>query len=227
MHYLHVGYVGLAGSARYMEMADFLLGWIGIDIAGDDGTKLGQSPEELDTIFVWDRAEPPPIYTHCERCGGRFYAPGMACGPGGWSPIRAVRRIFVRRQPKSVCHCPMAEQRAVASRPARRRWTLLPITTRSPSPSVASQPSVSMLPEDCPVRQAVEGKSTAAQLVSGGTTVVSTGVEVGKLAWRAGRLVVRVALIVPSVIRALAPSRRERERTPPRTAKARPQLPRP
>ena len=38
----HIGYVGLVWNARWMEMADFLVGWTTIDIAGDDGHKLGK-----------------------------------------------------------------------------------------------------------------------------------------------------------------------------------------
>jgi len=37
----HLGYVGLVWNARWMEMVDFIVGWTTIDIAGDDGTKLG------------------------------------------------------------------------------------------------------------------------------------------------------------------------------------------
>ncbi len=37
----HLGYVGLVWNARWMEMVDFIVGWTTIDIAGDDGAKLG------------------------------------------------------------------------------------------------------------------------------------------------------------------------------------------
>jgi len=38
----HLGYVGLVWNARYAEMADFVLGWVLLDVAGDDGYKIGR-----------------------------------------------------------------------------------------------------------------------------------------------------------------------------------------
>jgi hypothetical protein len=38
----HIGYVGFVWNLRYMEMVDFMLGWFGLDIAGDDGYDVGQ-----------------------------------------------------------------------------------------------------------------------------------------------------------------------------------------
>ncbi len=38
----HVGFIGLVWNARYMEMADFVLGWTTLDIAGDDGFAVGK-----------------------------------------------------------------------------------------------------------------------------------------------------------------------------------------
>jgi hypothetical protein len=35
-HYLHLGWFGLVLTPRYLEMADFLLGWTTLDIGGDD-----------------------------------------------------------------------------------------------------------------------------------------------------------------------------------------------
>jgi hypothetical protein len=37
----HIGYVGFVWNLRYMEMVDFMLGWVGLDIAGDDGYDVG------------------------------------------------------------------------------------------------------------------------------------------------------------------------------------------
>ena len=43
VHFLpHIAYVGLVWNLRYAEMADFLLGWFGLDIAGDDGYAVGK-----------------------------------------------------------------------------------------------------------------------------------------------------------------------------------------
>lgn len=44
IHYLHVGWLGIVGNARYMEMVDFVLGWTTLDLAGDDGHKLSKWP---------------------------------------------------------------------------------------------------------------------------------------------------------------------------------------
>lgn len=38
-HYIHLGWIGLAGNPRYLQMADFLLGWFMIDLCQDDGPK--------------------------------------------------------------------------------------------------------------------------------------------------------------------------------------------
>ena len=38
VHYFpHLGYVGFCWGLRWTELADFMLGWTTIDIAGDDG----------------------------------------------------------------------------------------------------------------------------------------------------------------------------------------------
>ena len=35
-HYLHLGWIGLVGNIRWLEIPDFFLGWVGLDITGDD-----------------------------------------------------------------------------------------------------------------------------------------------------------------------------------------------
>ncbi len=35
-HYLHLGWVGVVATPRYLQMLDFLLGWTTLDIGGDD-----------------------------------------------------------------------------------------------------------------------------------------------------------------------------------------------
>lgn len=51
-HEIHLGWVGLVLNVRYTEIADFLLGLTTLDLACDDGRKLGRWPwqteEELD-----------------------------------------------------------------------------------------------------------------------------------------------------------------------------------
>lgn len=38
----HLGYVGIVWNLRYMEILDFALGWVGLDISGDDGYAVGK-----------------------------------------------------------------------------------------------------------------------------------------------------------------------------------------
>jgi len=44
-HYLHLGWVGLVGNIRWLEIPDFFLGWFLIDLSGDDA-KGGAPPKE-------------------------------------------------------------------------------------------------------------------------------------------------------------------------------------
>jgi hypothetical protein len=52
-----VVHVGLVANANYFEMLDFVLGFAGIDICGDDGVLLGhwsgQSAQEADDA-AWE-----------------------------------------------------------------------------------------------------------------------------------------------------------------------------
>lgn len=61
VHFIpHLGYVGLVWNARYTEMVDFALGWVGLDISGDDGYPVGR----------WSfprRAPEPPAPAVAER----------------------------------------------------------------------------------------------------------------------------------------------------------------
>lgn len=41
-HYLHLLYVGAVGNLRYAEMLDFLFGFLGFDMAMDDGREQGK-----------------------------------------------------------------------------------------------------------------------------------------------------------------------------------------
>ena len=43
-----MGYVGLVVNLHYVQVIDGMLGWFGIDIAGDDGRKLGLWPWQSD-----------------------------------------------------------------------------------------------------------------------------------------------------------------------------------
>ena len=62
----HIGYVGLVWNARYTEFADFALGWVGLDISGDDGYNVGKwsfprRKEELSRQAGGVRAPTPPV----------------------------------------------------------------------------------------------------------------------------------------------------------------------
>ena len=38
----HIGYFGIVWNVRYTEIVDFMLGWVGLDICGDDGYTVGK-----------------------------------------------------------------------------------------------------------------------------------------------------------------------------------------
>ena len=41
-HYIHLGWIGVVVSPRYLQMLDFILGWTTLDIAYDDGLRYGR-----------------------------------------------------------------------------------------------------------------------------------------------------------------------------------------
>lgn len=47
-HYLHLGYGGVVLNMRYVEMIDFVGGWFGADLCGDDGKATGDWPWRRD-----------------------------------------------------------------------------------------------------------------------------------------------------------------------------------
>jgi len=49
MHYFHAGYGGLVLNLRYTEILDFLGGWFGYDLAGDDEGKRDHWPWQDET----------------------------------------------------------------------------------------------------------------------------------------------------------------------------------
>ncbi len=63
-HYLHLGWVGLAGSPRYYQMLDFVLGWTTLDIAFDDGRERGKWGAKrvigIDVSPFQEREDQPP-----------------------------------------------------------------------------------------------------------------------------------------------------------------------
>lgn len=43
-HYLHLGWIGIVGGPRWLQMGDFILGWTTLDICGDDNRDLDGVP---------------------------------------------------------------------------------------------------------------------------------------------------------------------------------------
>jgi len=41
-HYIHLGWIGIVASPRYLQMLDFVLGWTTLDIGYDDGLSPGR-----------------------------------------------------------------------------------------------------------------------------------------------------------------------------------------
>jgi len=48
-HYFHLGFLGVTGNINYKDIPDFFLGWLGVDICGDDsrGAKVASRDEKL------------------------------------------------------------------------------------------------------------------------------------------------------------------------------------
>ncbi len=44
VHYVHLLFLGAVANACYMEVVDFALGFVLIDLAGDDGKPIGKWP---------------------------------------------------------------------------------------------------------------------------------------------------------------------------------------
>jgi hypothetical protein len=38
-HYLHLGWVGVVATPRYLQMLDFVAGWTTLDVGGDDNRR--------------------------------------------------------------------------------------------------------------------------------------------------------------------------------------------
>ena len=62
-HEVHLGWIGLVGNVRYVEVLDFALGWTTLDIACDDGKRLSRWPwrseegmraeAESNRLWIW------------------------------------------------------------------------------------------------------------------------------------------------------------------------------
>ena len=49
IHCIHLGHYGFIANLRYLGVLDFLLGWVGLDLCGDDGRKFGHWPWQDET----------------------------------------------------------------------------------------------------------------------------------------------------------------------------------
>ncbi len=56
VHFIHLGWIGLAGDARYAEIVQFAVGWFGLDITGHDGDRYPVGKWSFPT-----RKEPEPV----------------------------------------------------------------------------------------------------------------------------------------------------------------------
>jgi len=59
-HYLHLGFFGVTGNLNYREWPDFLLGWVGLDVAGDDNREE-RPPRGLARLRQLERRIARPI----------------------------------------------------------------------------------------------------------------------------------------------------------------------
>jgi len=50
IHYLHLGWVGVTFNIRWQEIFDFLVGWAGLDPAGDDSGAADGSSESMSDL---------------------------------------------------------------------------------------------------------------------------------------------------------------------------------
>ena len=60
-HYIHLGWIGLVATPRWLQMADFLVGWTTLDLCQDDGPKRdvpgghqiwrGKNPDEQPSLI--------------------------------------------------------------------------------------------------------------------------------------------------------------------------------
>lgn len=48
MHTFHVGYVGIILNIRYLEIVNFMTGWFGLDLTGEDADPRGKWPWQSD-----------------------------------------------------------------------------------------------------------------------------------------------------------------------------------
>jgi len=78
-HYLHLGYVGVTGNIHYAEIADFFLGWAGLDISRDDARAPDRTAALRDREPDLAEGEPQPATEFCPSCGGRRLVDG--CPP--------------------------------------------------------------------------------------------------------------------------------------------------
>ena len=114
IHYVHLGWVGLVGNLRYLEMVDFLLGFAAIDISGDDGTKYSAWPWERGRLFT--RFTPPTDepYTVCGKCGRYHSLPKGVDGPGWWSPFERYGGGAKHKKDAPVCRCASGPHQPIA-----------------------------------------------------------------------------------------------------------------
>ena len=76
--------MGIVGNANYSEMFDFMAGFFGIDICGDDGRLLGRWP--------WEPQEGPrPVSAAAQAMHEKFFSKEAIRGRPAPRPTRGLR----------------------------------------------------------------------------------------------------------------------------------------
>jgi len=142
VHYLHLGFVGVAGNIHYVEFPDFFAGWVGLDPRRDDGQSRGRAARvarareraERKALARAEAAEPPEaveVAEATELVG--------AAGPGGTvKPAEPAPAL------------PLVPPAAVATRPET------PAPAVRPRPASVSSPPKTIFCPQCGGRRLVE-----------------------------------------------------------------------
>jgi hypothetical protein len=111
-HEIHLGFIGAVGNLRYMEIADFVLGWALIDIGGDDGRKMGKWPWKPKSCLP-DEPDAESIWSVWKRKKAAQGVPRLQTTV----PVAKAPPAPVRAKPKPASAAPKSEPAASAPRP--------------------------------------------------------------------------------------------------------------
>ncbi len=148
VHYLHLGFVGVAGNIHYAEFPDFFAGWLGFDPRHDDGQPRGRAArvarareraegkalaraeaakppeavevaEATDTATLAEAVEPVETVT---PAASPLVPPAAAARPETPAPAVRPRPVGVSSSPKTV-FCPKCGGRRFVD-----RWPPVPLS---------------------------------------------------------------------------------------------------